>query len=489
MKFNKNDIIIDVIGDAGPFSLIGKSIGYKIKHFDSEYLIDCGAPVFQSLGFEGIKKLKGIIGTHSHDDHKRWFSDICLFMKYIPGINKKVNLLTSETIHEEFLKTSRAALEKSFTEDSKRIIEIPYSDFVNQIVLGPTANYKIIYERKKDTIKLCIKDKYGNNVSKDKAKILVNEKANRPRMLFYDEQYKEWVEPEIFYPFSDNDFYSKNKNIYVDDITGLKIEAIKSTAWHGVPTISVKISSGNNECFFSSDTCYNYDLWENLSETKYDTSKKTNTKKFRNNQIIYEHINDYIERIWSKERFSTAMKFYKTKSIIHDVSIYKSIVHTDYYNLHSINNNNNLILTHSPDNFTSIYPLFKSGKKYLIHNSEIYEIVDNKIYELNADVYHKIKGNYFVGYKSAKGKFYVMEDDKGILSIKTEKKPADNVLFKVNLFLDINGSYFKINDFNTIYNYIIRPDNKIEYVNYTNNTSYGKVKKSVRDKYAKYYLS
>ena len=40
-------IRVDVIGDSGPFSEIGKSIGYRISYRGNKYLLDCGAPLFQ----------------------------------------------------------------------------------------------------------------------------------------------------------------------------------------------------------------------------------------------------------------------------------------------------------------------------------------------------------------------------------------------------------------------------------------------------------
>lgn len=486
MKLERNDIIVDVIGDNGPFSLLGKSICYKIKQQDSEYLIDCGAPVFQLLGFETMKKIKGIIGTHSHDDHKRWFTDICLFMKYADSNSncKKLNLITTETIHEEFYSTSRAALEKSFSDASDRIIEIPYIDFVNQIFIGPKANFKFSYFNTENNIKIVIKDKIEKEVSKDKAKIFINKKANRPRMLFFDDFYKEWIEPELFYPFNDNIFYSNDKNVFVDEDSNLKIEAVKSTAWHGVPSTSVKVKTDNTEILFSSDTCFNPVLWKSLSETKYNVSEKIRTDYFKDNLVINDYINDYIERIWSNERYETAMNFYNIANIIQDVAFVNSIVHTDYPNIKYIKNCKNLILTHSPDVFVSLYPVFNSGKKYLFREYNYYEIVDNKAYINNADVYYKNNGSYFVGYKSNKGKFFVLEDNQGILKISKEKLNNTNLLFKVNLFLDINGYFFDIDSIDEANNFRVRPDKLIEYVTWNKSDSSGSVKYSVRDKFA-----
>lgn len=480
MMLNKDDIIIEIIGDAGPFSAMGRSIGYRIMNEKSSYLIDCGAPIFQILGFEDVKKIKGIIGTHSHEDHKRWFTDISLYMKYFPGINRKLNLLTDETIQEEFYKNSKAALERSLSIDSRKIIDIPYSEFINQILIGPRANYKIqkIDEGKNYSFKIF--NNKNECVAKNKAKIFINPKANRPRMLFYDESYKEWIEPESFYPFSNSMFYEKNKNIYKDDETDLSFEAVKSTAWHGVPTISIKVTSGTNEVLFTSDTCYDLSLWKNLYETKYNNVQNLNTKQFKDSSLIFGNINDYIERIWSKERYNKAMEYYKTKAIIHDVAGLRSVVHTDYPNIKSIECPN-LLLTHTPDTFVSIYPLVHSGKKYILRKNKFYEIIDEKYYELNADAYCKKNGNYFLAYKSAKGKFNIIEYENELLDIRQDIPNGSSLLFKADLYYDLTGQYFKINSFDEIKNYRLRADNKIEYVKWSKKTSTGTVKKSMRN--------
>ena len=86
-------IILRVLGDSGPFSRMGKSIGYQIEIGQSCYLIDCGAPLFHLIGGHGLKKVGGLLITHCHDDHKRWFSDLALFCRYAPDFHNKVFLL------------------------------------------------------------------------------------------------------------------------------------------------------------------------------------------------------------------------------------------------------------------------------------------------------------------------------------------------------------------------------------------------------------
>lgn len=43
-------ITLKILGDFGPFSRVGKSIGYLVKAEQSNFLLDCGAPLFQQIG-------------------------------------------------------------------------------------------------------------------------------------------------------------------------------------------------------------------------------------------------------------------------------------------------------------------------------------------------------------------------------------------------------------------------------------------------------
>ena len=95
-------ITLRILGDFGPFSRVGKSIGYKITIGTSNYLLDCGSPLFQQIGGHGIKEITGLIITHCHDDHKRWFTDLALFNMYASDADAgKIFLLTSEDVHNE----------------------------------------------------------------------------------------------------------------------------------------------------------------------------------------------------------------------------------------------------------------------------------------------------------------------------------------------------------------------------------------------------
>ena len=137
-------ITVRILGDFGPFSRMGKSIGYQVEIGQSHFLIDCGAPLFQQIGGHGLKKISGLIITHCHDDHKRWYSDLALFNMYAPDISNKASLITSEDVHADLFRASMPALERSLSKDSKNVVDIPYNDYIHFQIIGPRARYRIV---------------------------------------------------------------------------------------------------------------------------------------------------------------------------------------------------------------------------------------------------------------------------------------------------------------------------------------------------------
>ncbi len=227
-------ITVRILGDFGPFSMMGKSIGYKINIGQSAYLLDCGSPLFQQIGGHGLKKINGLMVTHCHDDHKRWFTDLALFNMYVPDITHKIFLLTSEDVHKDLIRASGSALDRSLNVDSKKVVDIPFEDYVNHQIIGPRAKYKIVsVDEGEGKAALRIMDRKGNTVGPDAAKIVIGPETRRPRMLFKDPDSREWVEPECFYPFSSDVFYEENKNIFKDP-EGFTIEAIKAPVLYGM---------------------------------------------------------------------------------------------------------------------------------------------------------------------------------------------------------------------------------------------------------------
>jgi hypothetical protein len=468
-----NGISIQVLGDFGPFSRMGKSIGYMVTFGDSSYLIDCGAPLFQQIGGHGLKEIKGLIITHCHDDHKRWFTDLSLFNRYATDINRKTMLLTCEDVHEELVRSAGPALDRSLSDDSMQVVDIGFDEFVDFRALGPRARYRIVTPTPGTAPhELCIADSAGRRVGPDKAKIMVSPKSGRPRMLFLDPDLKEWVEPESFYTFSSPVFYEDNQNLFTDS-SGLVIEAIKAPVWHGISAIGVRIIAEKHKVTFSSDTIHNIDVWQRLWKEKRQQNTGMSRDDFESASVIRGDINNFIERAWSKQRYDEAVQTFSEGAVVHDISARKSVVHTDYENLDRTHlRKDHTILTHSPDLMTSEWALCNTDKAFIIIDDNFFEIAGDQIFRMDADVYHKEGGRYFVGYRNDQGN-YIVYEDKGLLGLTAGKIPASaQLLFRIDLYEDIRGSYYpKLNDAGKEYR--VRSDGKVELLETTENGSRG----------------
>lgn len=473
-------ITIRILGDYGPFSKMGKSIGYQVTIGNSSYLVDCGSPLFQQIGGHRMKNMKGLIVTHCHDDHKRWFTDLALFYRYAPDFSQKIFFLTSEEINEELIKSTGPALDRSLSNDSKSIIDISYGEYINYKMIGPQAKYRIIMKddgQGRLCFSLC--DREGNLVAPDKAKIVISRKTGRPRMLFKDPDYREWVEPESFYPFSSQVFYEQDKNIFRDP-EGFTIEAINAHIWHGIPGIGLRFKTDKESLVFSSDTVHDVEIWKQLYLEKRDQRLPLSKKEFDAASIIYGDMNDYLERVWSEERFLEAINIFNNSIVIHDIATRKSVVHTDYRGLgNTVLKKDKTILTHSPDKMTSQWVLSDAEKYFRVKGDTFYEIVGDKLYPCNADVYHKEEGKYYVGYKNTEGRYTVYEKD-GLLYLSPEKRPdLGTPCYQVDLYEDISGKYFpKLEDTNIVY--FERNDGRVELVKYTDTGSTGKIEENQR---------
>jgi glyoxylase-like metal-dependent hydrolase (beta-lactamase superfamily II) len=486
LLFNmKNGIKVRILGDFAPFSMMGKSIGYEVTIGDSIYLVDCGAPLFQQIGGTNLKNIKGIIVTHCHDDHKRWFTDICLFHRYGPQAGSKVFLLTSEEVRDELFKSSRNALDRGFSADSKTIIDIPIKDYVTDRVIGPRARYRLVSEGEgKGKTGFYISDHTGNLVGPDVAKLVISEKTGRPRMLFKDPYYKEWIEPDSFYPFSSNFFYEEDKNIF-KSLEGFSLEAIKSPVWHSITNIGIKIRTDNETLVFSSDTVHNTELWTELYQEKRPQNLNMSKSEFEQASVINGDINDYIERIWSEERYNEAVSAFHDSIVIHDISCGNSEVHTDYEKLHNtVLKKNRTILTQGPDRFVSEWPLCFTDKIFRINGNDFFEEANGRLYPMNADVYMKSAEQFFVGYRNEKGKYMVYEKT-GLLKISEEENDQISTpLYRVDLYEDISGRYFpKIENENE--KYMQRNDGRVELVEFSESGSRGRIVEDLRNSLSK----
>jgi hypothetical protein len=132
------------------------------------------------------------------------------------------------------------------------------------------------------------------------------------------------------------------------------------------------------------------------------------------------------------------------------------------------------LLTHGPDLITSEWMLADTEKSFVIKEEQFFEIVDDELYPMNADIYHKDEGKYFVGYQNEKGTYMVYEKN-GMLGLTKEEKPGQGQpLYKVDLYEDIGGRYFpRIEDSNT--QYYVRSDGKVERLEYSAKGSRGHI--------------
>jgi ribonuclease BN (tRNA processing enzyme) len=483
-------IEIDVVGDSSLFTALGKGVAYLVRANGSQYMIDSGATPFLALGHAGIMGLRGLFATHSHEDHRRWFTDIVLYMHYQPpAVARRLNLITSEDIHEEYEKNSKGALERSLSADSRKIVDVPFDQFVQKIVLGPRAKYRI-EPRNLDSgggrVWRVVEVATGRILTPDRAKVFVNPKANRPRLLFKDPEIGEWVEPQSFYPFASTVFYESDRNDFRDPDSGLCFRAAKAAAWHGPPTIGIVVSLGDDRVAFSSDTVYDPPLWLDLVETRNKLPKDVRTKAWQEAYVVEDDINAYIERSWGRARYDEAMTCYDGAVVIHDADFERSVVHTAQSKFSPDSDWLRLILTHTPDGFASVHPITLTGKKFRVLSGEVYENVDGDSWPLDADLYFKDKsGTLWVGYKNDSGTGRLWDTPRG-LAVEMSGKPSvaatdAKFLGRYDLYVDMAGVYVpEPSSSNQAYR--LRSDGKVELVTQTPTGSTGTVVENVRGK-------
>ena len=379
------------------------------------------------------------------------------------------------------MKSSSTALDRSLSQDSKTIIDIPKEDYVTYQMIGPRAIYSLAAKDDGNGMRsFYVSDLSGNVVGPDKAKIVISEKTSRPRILFKDPSYKEWVEPESFYPFSSQVFYEEDRNVFSDS-EGFTIRALKSPVWHGIPNIGIRIKTDKETVVFSSDTVHDTELWEQLYQEKRIQNLKMSQSDFEQASVIYGDINDYIERTWSEERYNDAVNAFNDAVVIHDISCKNSIVHTDYERLDkTVLNKEKVILTHGPDMFTSEWAMCFTDKIFRVKGDTFFEEVNGKLYPMDADIYHKEGEQFYVGYRNDKGKYILSEND-GLLRLTRDDSNVMGIpLYRVDHYEDIAGRYFpKIEDETALYKE--RRDGRVEFVAISENGSRGTIVEDHRD--------
>lgn len=487
----RSDLISDgihirILGDYGPFSTMGKSIGYQVTIGDASFLVDCGSPLFQQIRGHGLKRVKGLIVTHCHDDHKRWFTDLALFNMYAPDVFDKVNLFTSETVNDGLMESSGPALDTSLDAESRRVVDLRYDDYINFRPLGPRARFRIVERQVGNGLFTpAVVDREGQLLGPERAKIVISARNGKRRLLFRDPVYDEWVEPEIFYPFSSTTFYEEDRNIYHDP-AGFSIEAINAPVWHGIPTIGIKFRTARETVVFSSDTVHDRELWQALCREKREMRLPGSREEFETSSILYGDINDFVERTWSEERYLEALAAFDNAVVIHDIATRKTAVHTDYRRLgHTVLAKARTILTHSPDRMTSEWVLSEAGKTFVVRDGTFREKVGDRLWPLDADVFHKEEGRFYVGYRNPDGAGMVCTSDGGIVTLGGEREwEQGTLLYRVDLYEDVGGRYFpRLPDDGS--KYVERPDGRVELVRFTAEGSTGTIVEDQRGKLSK----
>jgi hypothetical protein len=116
-------------------------------------------------------------------------------------------------------------------------------------------------------------------------------------------------------------------------------------------------------------------------------------------------IND-LQSVPGAATIDEAFHSYDSGIVIHDIASRKSVVHTDYSRLsHTTLMKERTILTHSPDMITSEWVLSRTDKLFRVIGDDFFEVVGDRLYALNVDVYHKEAGRYYVGYRNPEAPF------------------------------------------------------------------------------------
>jgi len=180
-----------------------------------------------------------------------------------------------------------------------------------------------------------------------------------------------------------------------------------------------------------------------------------------------------------------ALSAFDDAVVIHDIATHRSVVYTDYRRLeHTVLKKGQAIFTHSPDMMTSEWPLSKAEKSFLIQGEAFSEVVGTELFAMDAAVYHKQDGNYYVGYPNPDGGTTVYEKD-GILNLGGEFVWGKGTeLYTVDLYEDIEGKYLPRLPEGDSSHYVARSDGRVELVSSDEYGSHGKVVEDQRGRLA-----
>lgn len=473
-------IFVEALGDSPMFSEYGKNTSFLIYAGNKKFLVDCGANPFARLGHDGLANLGALLVTHSHDDHRRWFTEMALYRYYHPGIKMKLPVLATENVLEELCISGQSALERTLTFDRKSATETPVADFIEQIPIGPRAKYvasTIKLDRNGGPVWRIIERATGRIVPPEKGKVVLRIKGSNPRMLMVDEATGAWVEPEHFYEFGDPTFYEDDPRDYVEAETGMRIRAIKAPVWHGPSAIGLLIETSASRLAFSGDTVYDPELWEELTQ-KREQSLPMSKAGFTDSAVLYGDINKYIERVWSRRRLEKALHIFEGYALFHEADFEGSIVHTRHSKLltHPAKPQ---VVTHVPDVFTSPYPIANRTKVYVVQEKAVREICRQGPMPFIADIYHRDSaGNMYAGFADDAGSFGFFTDQKGNYKLLMLDDIPTKVEKRYTLYRDIDGGYYENPKADETLR--LRPDGQVELLKSTAAGSSGSVVADLR---------
>jgi hypothetical protein len=225
-------------------------------------------------------------------------------------------------------------------------------------------------------------------------------------MLLRDAASGEWVDPEIFYAFEERAFYAGGNRRWKCPRSGLTVRATAAPSWHGPSSTAVIFEHRGARLAFSGDTVYDPGLWTELAERRRPQRLPMSRKSFLAAPQVRADVNRLIQRAWSRRRLEAALAAYDGAVVLHDADYPGSVVHTIYAKLSAVAGGANarwkgLVLTHTPETFTSMHPIAFTGAKFRITSAGLAGLRNGPV------AWHKQDGRVY-GLRKARGGRYAL---------------------------------------------------------------------------------
>jgi hypothetical protein len=410
-----DSITVRILGDAPLFSKAGKGFSYAVSCGGSTHLVDCGANVFDALTPKELVSLDGIFITHAHSDHVRYLADLAFYLYFSTRRDKPLRIIATDEILAQVGAGLRDSMETTLTPDRRFAMQIPYEDFIESVPIGPEALYVIEppNPHRYDSIPSVRRRTSGANVPPHKAKVCIEPRTRRQSILFYDTKTKCWVDPECFYDFSSKAYYEEEQREYHDGNAGLKVVATKMGIWHGIESVGYKFHHGESSVLITGDTAADLDLWRRLATEKIRLSGMK-SERFLKARLVGDDPAHFIERVWSAERIEGLGNLYGGTATFHECGGDEKVVHTGYAPLERLwstavgerEKDSSLVLTHTPSQMVSRFPIAMPGQKYVIEGGKLAG-------HSSADYYVKDGDSLHLAYRDSEGGFCIAKAKAG----------------------------------------------------------------------------